>query len=111
MGLFDSTGPAVDTDFLVNTYITGSAAVGQGSPGSCDAGGVLERALDAERRELIRANEERLAAYRRAGREWAARWPEVAAEIAQLPLPHAHRIVTARAESVLPFTPDYGEAR
>lgn len=63
----------------------------------------LEEALDRERRTLMRANEERLARYQRAAETWAAAWPEVAREIADLALPAAHRVVTSRAEGVLPF--------
>lgn len=66
----------------------------------------LERALDAERRTLMRTNEERLAAYRAAGRAWSTLWPEVAGEISGLPLAQAHRIVVARAEGVLPLAPE-----
>ena len=40
----------------------------------------LEAALDAERRSLIHANEDRLAAYCRAAVNWAALWPQVASE-------------------------------
>lgn len=68
----------------------------------------LEEALDRERRALMRADEERLARYREAAEPWAALWPEVAREIAGLPLQAAHRIVTSRAEGVLPFEPPGG---
>ena len=64
---------------------------------------VLEEALDRERRALMREDEERLERYRAAASAWAAMWPDVAREIAGLPLPDAHRIVTARAEDVLPY--------
>lgn len=70
----------------------------------------LEEALDRERRELIRADEERLSRYQAAARQWTAAWPRVAQEIADLPLPDAHRIVTSRAEGTLPFAPP-GRAR
>ena len=63
----------------------------------------LDEALDRERRTLMRANEERLARYRRAYAGWAALWPEVHREIADLPLEEAHAIVVGRAEGVLPF--------
>jgi hypothetical protein len=62
----------------------------------------LEAALDAERRELMHANERRLQRYREAARDWAAAWPSVARAVAHLPLREAHPIITARAEGVLP---------
>lgn len=68
----------------------------------------LEEALDRERRALMRADEERLARYRKAAEPWAALWPEVAREIASLPLQEAHRLVTSRAEGVLHFAPPGG---
>ncbi len=65
----------------------------------------LERALDAERRVLMRKNERRLAVYLEAAREWTALWPRLIAEINGRPLQEAHGIVVARAEGVLPFSP------
>ncbi|MBM4027914.1 MAG: hypothetical protein FJ280_21325, partial [Planctomycetes bacterium] len=50
------------------------AALGQGRA-------ALEVALDAERRQLIRANEERLARYMEAARPWAAAWPALSREM------------------------------
>ena len=70
----------------------------------------LEEALDRERRELIRANEQRLARYQTAAQTWAERWPEVQRRIAGLPLDEAHREVVSRAEGVLPFGVASGEA-
>jgi len=66
----------------------------------------LEAALDAERREAIRANEERLERYSNAATDWATAWPRIRAQIANLPLAEAHRIVVAEAEGVLPFAPE-----
>jgi hypothetical protein len=63
----------------------------------------LEEALDRERRELIRANEERLARYRTAAEAWGERWPAVQRQIAGLPLADAHRLAVEQAEGVLPF--------
>lgn len=63
----------------------------------------LEEALDRERRELIRINEDRLARYRTAAIAWAEQWPEVQRAISLLPLEEAHRLVVSRAEGVLPF--------
>jgi len=70
----------------------------------------VETALDAERRALMRANEERLAAYAEASRSWAASWPSVVKEISGSTLTEAHRIVVRRAEGVLPFAPLTGES-
>jgi hypothetical protein len=67
---------------------------------------VLETALDAERRELIHANERRLQRYMDAARDWAAAWPELSTEIAELPLQQAHARVVGRAEELLPFRVD-----
>jgi hypothetical protein len=68
-------------------------------------GGVeaLEVALDAERRQLMRANERRLHAYKEAARDWAAAWPDVARATAGMPLQDAHALIAARAEGLLPF--------
>lgn len=66
----------------------------------------LEEALDAERRELIHANEQRLKAYMAAAEEWAALWPDVAREIAGVSLTEAHEIVVRRAQGVLPYAPE-----
>jgi hypothetical protein len=63
----------------------------------------LEEALDAERRRLIRANEERLAAYRDAAQRWAAAWLEIEKETRGWPLAAAHETITARAVELLPF--------
>jgi hypothetical protein len=65
----------------------------------------LEEALDAERRALIHANEQRLARYREAAQRWAANWPEIERTIADTPLPRAHEIVVGRALELLPFAP------
>ena len=66
----------------------------------------IERALDEERRALMRANEERLARYLRAAEAWTRLWPEIHRQVAGLPLLEAHAIVTARAEEALPATVD-----
>ncbi|MFW6012109.1 MAG: hypothetical protein ACOC92_00195 [bacterium] len=68
----------------------------------------LEEALDRERRERMRADEERLERYRKAAEAWAALWPRVAREIEGRPLAEAHRVVVSRAEEVLPFEPAPG---
>ena len=64
----------------------------------------LEAALDLERRQLIRANEERLATYMQAAKPWAELWPALSRRLAGLELPQAHELLLARAQSVLPFT-------
>ncbi len=70
----------------------------------------LEKALDAERRSLIHANEERLKSYMEAAEKWTAVWRrEVASAIADMPLEEAHSVVVAVAEGVLPFGPLEGE--
>jgi hypothetical protein len=65
----------------------------------------LEEALDRERRELIHANEERLARYLAAAEAWAGVWPELQRQIEGLSLLDAHRLVISHAEGVLPFEP------
>ncbi|MBN2370636.1 MAG: hypothetical protein JXO72_09115 [Vicinamibacteria bacterium] len=65
----------------------------------------LEVALDAERRALIRQNEERLRGYLGAAVDWRATWPEIEREIAGKPLAKAHEIVVKRAFELLPFLP------
>ncbi|MDD5482814.1 MAG: hypothetical protein PHP98_04090 [Kiritimatiellae bacterium] len=63
----------------------------------------LEAALDAERRELIHLNEERLSRYEAASGLWMKRWPKLAEQIQPLPLRKAHRIVAQEAETHLPM--------
>jgi hypothetical protein len=65
----------------------------------------LDEALDRERRVLMRVNEDRLARYQTAAEPWAAIWPEVQRQIADLPLAEAHRRLIERAEGVLPYEP------
>jgi len=69
----------------------------------------LEEALDRERRELMRTNEERLARYQAAAEAWAALWPGVQRQIEGMSLLDAHREMVLRAEGVLPFVPEGGE--
>jgi len=64
----------------------------------------LEAALDAERRQLIRANEERLAKYMEAAKPWAAAWPALSRQMDGLALSEAHRLMVRQAETLLPFT-------
>lgn len=65
----------------------------------------LEAALDAERRVLMRANEDRLARYARAAQAWSRRWPVIQRATADIPLPAAHALIRREAEGVLPFAP------
>jgi hypothetical protein len=62
----------------------------------------IEVALDAERRELMRANERRIERYLDAARAWAEIWPGLARRLAGLPLEEAHRIVVGEASGRLP---------
>jgi len=62
----------------------------------------LETALDAERRELMHANERRLECYLDAGRRWAAEWPSIERDTAGLDLPQAHARLVERARALLP---------
>jgi len=69
----------------------------------------LESALDAERRRLIHANEDRLQNYLDAAAAWREAWPGIEAETEGLSLEDAHRAIVRRAENILPFVPA-GEA-
>jgi hypothetical protein len=71
---------------------------------------VLEALLDAERRALMHANEERLARYEAAARAWAAAWPAVEREVAAFALGEAHRVLVRRALALLPFAPAEAQA-
>ncbi len=62
----------------------------------------LEAALDAERRDFMHADEERLERYSAASAAWAAIWPEVEREMARKPLQEAHAIMVRRAAGCLP---------
>lgn len=62
----------------------------------------LEVALDAERRDLMHADEKRLGLFSAAAASWATIWPEVEKEIAGRPLTKAHSIVLRRAADCLP---------
>ncbi|HEX5054017.1 MAG TPA: hypothetical protein VFZ65_19720 [Planctomycetota bacterium] len=65
----------------------------------------IEAALDHERRTLMRNNEQRLQAYRRASEAWATIWTDLQREIGTLPLHEAHAKMVQRALGVLPFRP------
>ena len=68
----------------------------------------LEEALDAERRSLIHANEERLRIYMEASLKWSAIWQDVEKETEGISLLKAHEIVVRRAKDILPFHPMKG---
>lgn len=63
----------------------------------------LEQALDIERRGLIRANEERIAAYLAASAAWQERWKGLQREGELSLLRDSHLRIVAAAESSLPF--------
>jgi len=65
----------------------------------------LEAALDAERRRLMHANENRLAEYIDAAEPWRISWQDVASSTAGLPLREAHQRLVERASAILPFNP------
>lgn len=62
----------------------------------------LGAALDAERRGLMKLNEERLARYEAAARQWAAAWPALQKRIRPLSLPEAHDAMVEAAMECLP---------
>jgi hypothetical protein len=68
----------------------------------------LEVALDAERRFLMQANENRLATYTRAASAWVERWKQIAGGLAALPLREAHAQLVQAATAVLPVDPETG---
>ncbi len=63
----------------------------------------LEETIDAERRMLMRANEDRLAAYAEAAQAWSSVWLDVRNEITGRSLLEAHEIIVRKAELFLPF--------
>lgn len=65
----------------------------------------LEEALDRERRQLMRTDEQRLAAYMAAATRWADEWPATQRMIAELPLLQAHERILERAVGMLPQQP------
>lgn len=65
----------------------------------------LEKELDAERRKLMHANEERLSKYGVLSEKWADKWPLVQSLTCGRPLTEAHGIIIKSAEGILPCTP------
>lgn len=62
-------------------------------------------ALDAERRELMRADEQRLQRYTAASAQWAGAWPALTRQLADLPLRAAHELLCEAATRYLPLKP------
>jgi hypothetical protein len=62
----------------------------------------LETALDKERRESMRANEQRLAAMQHMMADWRAAWPDLQAKIRTQSLSEAHQTLVQSAQSLLP---------
>jgi hypothetical protein len=65
----------------------------------------LEAALDAERRRLMHANEERLNTYSVVAQPWAAAWRSLENEMSGLPLRTAHGMMVNKARELLPTQP------
>jgi len=65
----------------------------------------LEAELDAERRQLMHANERRLSVYLKASEEWLCRWPGLERRIAGMRLIDAHEILLSEAQNILPCEP------
>jgi hypothetical protein len=68
----------------------------------------VEAALDMERRNLIHANEKRLAKYMNAAEAWATDWQSIACEVEGLKLSEAHAILVSKAQDILPFKVEGG---
>jgi hypothetical protein len=97
----DIMGLAQHDPDLVATLVPRRPALGAVQAGLDE----LERALDAERRDLIHQNERRLAGYLEAARAWSLRWPELARTTDTLPLLESHQVLASAAAGVLPFAP------
>ncbi|HLC16541.1 MAG TPA: hypothetical protein VJL89_09990 [Thermodesulfovibrionia bacterium] len=67
-----------------------------------------EELPDAEKRSLMRINENRLYLYLKASEKWMTLWQSVEKEISNKPLFEAHQIIIQRAYGVLPFSPTGG---
>ena len=59
--------------------------------------------LTAERRDMIHANERRLARFQEAADRWLAQWPAILRQTQGLSLSQAHRIIIKTAETFLPM--------
>lgn len=62
----------------------------------------IRLALERERHFLMKENLRRIAAYRDASAAWAGHWPELEGRIRGLELQHAHAILAAEADKLLP---------
>ena len=67
-----------------------------------DGEDALAAALDSERRDLIRADEQRLEVYQKSLAAWESAWPGLATAISNRPLPAAHELMCAAALQSLP---------
>ncbi len=65
----------------------------------------LGAALDAERRQLMKADRDRMARYESAARAWREKWPQLKTQIEDLPLRQAHEILVKEATRDLPAKP------
>lgn len=65
----------------------------------------IESLLDAERRALMRENEDRLDRYLVAARRWGADWTRLSKGLAGRPLAEAHEMMVAQAAELLPCEP------
>lgn len=63
----------------------------------------LEVLLDAERRNFMRLNEERLNRYMKAAQPWADNWPTTQKAMRGSSLEEAHNLMVNRAQNILPF--------
>lgn len=66
----------------------------------------LESALDAERRQLMHANERRLGLYTSAARSWVKIWKEVEKQTKDVSLQDAHAVIRNKASGILPEAPE-----
>ncbi len=67
---------------------------------------VLERELDAERRNMREADELRMASFLGAARNWNQNWKLLSRHIEELSLLEAHKLLVQQAERLLPEAPN-----
>jgi hypothetical protein len=65
----------------------------------------LAAALDHERRQLMKADEARLARYKTASEAWETAWPALNGDISTMPLATAHQHLIGAAQTLLPYQP------
>lgn len=63
----------------------------------------IAAALDQERRELIKKNEDRLKRRMNASKAWLAAWTEISRRVENLPLREAHSKIIEAASNLLPY--------